>query len=141
MERKIEELSYEGNKWIELNASQGIRICESYGAAHKELLSTYDLDQVFKAWKKDERTDKVTVTEIVNGLGCLFGNLMCIEFGLQWKTITDDFGTGLVLIHSKSSWETYPLDFVAKRVDPKNNDGSFFSAMRDLMHGKLYEGK
>jgi hypothetical protein len=139
MERKIDEIRLKDRAWIEQNASRGMEICESYGITQKEP-SPADLDRVFKAWKEDQRSDKVNDTDIINGLGCLFGELMCDEFGLQWKIVTDDFGTALALRHLKSSWETYPQDFVAKRVEAGNDEVDFFKAMQSLMHDKLYQG-
>lgn len=137
MERKIEELQPEHSLWIEKTSDLGLEICEAYGIKKEQAKKTSELDVVFKAWKTDKNTSKPTDSEIINGLSCLFGKLMIAEFGLEWRIITDDYGTEFALTFPKSSWEIYPRDFVAKRVYSPDDESGFFRAMQDLIKNKL----
>ena len=115
MNRKVSELEKNDKDWIEQNAARGDTLCQFYGFTQGQLYTFQILDQVFKSWKEDIRSNKPTGSEIISGLGCLFGRLTREEFGLEWKIVTDNFGTDLAF-HAESAWETYPFHFVAKRV-------------------------
>lgn len=138
MAHKLINISPKTQNRIEQNITLGKNICTSYGITQKDTILPKDLDITFKLWKEDQRPEKITSAEVIQGLGCLFGGLMRLEFGLQWKIVDDNLGTSLALIHSKSTWETYPLDFVAKRTDSQDDEFGFFEAMHQLMKNELY---
>lgn len=141
MERRVLELGSQDKAWIDANITRGLQLCEPYVAAPDQTLLPGILDQAFSQLKANAQADEDAKKEIINALGCLFGVLMSREFGLQWRIVSDDFGTSLALVHSASTWETYPLDFVAKRVYSDKEEGSFFQAMHDLMRDELYRNK
>lgn len=138
MKHEISKLTKKDKEWIEQKALYGKTICEAYSLEEKDLVSTIDLDLAFKSWKEDKNPEKFSNTEIIQGLGCLFGQLMCLQFDLQWNIVKDNFGTDFVLLHPVKTWETYPLDFVAKRAYSGEDEGNFFQAMQKLMQDELY---
>jgi hypothetical protein len=55
--------------------------------------------------------------------------MMCNEFGLAWRKVIDKIGTEFMLCHPTNPWETYPRDFVEKRVTSKIDEFNFFVGM------------
>ncbi len=141
MERKVDELLPEAKNWISRCLTLGLETCEFYGTSMKNSQRPSDLDIVFKKWKLDTSPEKIAPNGIINGLGILFGELMIEQFRLEWRIVTDDFGTEFALIFPGTSREIYPRDFVAKRIDPDNNEFGFFEAMQNLIKDELSRNK
>lgn len=140
MYHQQKQLTDKDETWIAQSSALGETICLSYGIGHSGELTPADLDAAFRAWKEDSREEKPSVADVVNGFGSLFGTLMVVELGLRWLIVTDDFGTSLALVRPPSTWETFPIDFVAKRADPHNNEFGFFVGMQKMMRNELFKG-
>ena len=95
-------------------------------------------------WRRDQGSSKISEDDIANCLGCLFGELLRAEFGSEWKFVTDDYGTDLalhIITSSDHTWETFPLQFVAKRVGSDEDESGFFSAFVLMMHQEMQKAK
>ena len=108
-------------------AAEGKKICEHYGVSPSNKLTPKTLDKVFHKWWNDKGSDRVSDRDIVNCLGCLFGEMMRVKFSSDWKIVTDKHGTDLTLqINSNDyNWEIAPLAFVAKRVESDEDESGF----------------
>jgi hypothetical protein len=118
------------------------QICKTYGATQTRQISPADLDDVFQAWREDQSNGRVSDDDIVNCFVCLFGELLRMKFGLEWKIVIDNFGPDLALhiLKTDQTWETCPIQFVAKRVESRDDEGRFFSALETWMKHELHNG-
>lgn len=142
MQRTVRELQVKDREWISKKASEGRKICQHYGFTSEINIIPTSLDKVFQAWWNDEANNRVAENEIVNCLGCLFGELLCKEFNSEWKIITDSFGTDLAVqvVTQDRTWDTFPLAFVAKRVKSSEDESGFFAAMESMFLRELEKG-
>jgi hypothetical protein len=142
MEHTIRELNPKDHDWISERATEGQGICEHYGVTPASQISPKTLDMVFHLWWNDKGSDRVSKETIVNCLGCLFGELLCVKFGSIWKIVTDEFGTDLALqvVTDGHSWEITPLAFVAKRVESDEDESGFFAGLESMLLRELEKG-
>jgi hypothetical protein len=139
METTIKELQPRDHNWITTNAEKGRKICEHYGIPSASQISPKIFDKVFQTWWNDKGNDRVSENDIVNCLGCLFGEYMRMKFGMEWKIITDKYGTDLALQveHGENIVEVAPLSFVAKRVEADDLERGIFQGMESLIIRQL----
>jgi hypothetical protein len=135
MQSKEEKLQPSDYEWISKNVVAGKEICEHYGFPLTGQVSSKLLDQVFHAWWNDKNNEKVSDEQIVNYLGCLFGEFLQETFASKWKIATDAFGTDLALdvVMPGHTWEIAPLAFVAKRVQSDVDESGFFYGMESML--------
>lgn len=142
MERQVNELQPKDQDWINQRALEGRRICQRYRTAPGTQISPSILDDVFHSWWIDNSSDRISKEDIVNCLGCLFGEILQRKFVAEWKIVVDNFGTDLVLQVGmpSHSWEIYPISFVAKRVESNEDESGFFAAMEQMLLREIKKG-
>jgi hypothetical protein len=84
------------------------------------------LDRAFRAWRRMPPSEQVTQRDIVNCLGCAFGEFLASEVGAQWLVVSDSFGTDLAVREPSQGVVTYPLAIVAKRLNNPPEELAFF---------------
>ncbi len=141
MKREVKELKPKDIDWINQKAEEGKSICRHYGFTSEDQISALTLDHVFHIWWNDKKNDRVATENIVNCLGCLFGELLRVKFDSKWQIVIDIFGTDLMLMINTpgNTWDIAPINLVAKRVDSSIDESGFFSAMESFLRGKLEE--
>jgi hypothetical protein len=142
MDRQIHDLQPKDQDWIARSASEGQSICNFYGVTPSTDLSPEKLDSVFHAWRNDSSDNRKGSEAIINGLGCLFGELLRGKFPAEWKILTDSYSTELALLVDTSgrTWELTPRDFVAKRVLSDEDESGFFAAMESMLNEEIKKG-
>jgi hypothetical protein len=97
----------------------GERICCHY--LHDEQAATLEsLDRTLDLWFSDESSLKPSPNQVALGIGSLFGELLCKEFGCRWVVVTDRNGCDLAALHIQSAWHFFPRHSVAKRLNEFN---------------------
>ena len=142
MKRQVKELQPRDRDWIQQSAVNGRQICHHYGVSPTTSVSPAILDTVFHAWWHDKGSDRVSIEDVVNGLGCLFGELLRGKFDTVWRIVTDKFGTDLMLEVKlpTNNLEIAPLSFVAKRAESKEDESGFFTAMESMLLRESKQG-
>lgn len=143
MEHIVKEIQPEDSIWIQDRAAEGRRICEQYGVSQETHLSPALMDLVFHSWWNDRGSKRVTEQDIVNCLGCLFGEILRLRFKADWSIITDQYGTDLALQvdTNGNTFEFTPCAFVAKRVVLDEEESGFFAGMENLLLRELGRSK
>lgn len=68
----------------------------------------------------------VTPQDIVECLGCAFGEYLVTHGECSWLVIADSFGTDLAVRKTGTDVTTFPLAVIAKRIDSPPEELSFF---------------
>ncbi len=84
------------------------------------------LDEAFQAWRRIPNTAEVTPKDVVDCLGCAFGEYLVARRGCAWLVVSDSFGTDLAVRKAGTDVTTFPLAVVAKRLDSPPEELSFF---------------
>lgn len=107
----------------------------------RELLAFYantteptpaNLDAAFRAWKADHSADRAPDHIVAGGLGVLFGDYVVAQRGSRWMLVSDSQRKDLAVV-SPAGLEIYPVAAVWKRIDPQNEDISFFGPIWQLL--------
>jgi hypothetical protein len=90
--------------------------------------SIYDsrtLDFVLEKWKLNESNDKESQEEVIEIIGCAFGQDIVKELNCEWKLLTDEYGTDYTVIHKKYKINGFPFSSVLKAIE-ENRNGSLY---------------
>jgi hypothetical protein len=98
------------------------------------------MDQIFNLWGSDERP-KVAAVDFAYAFGTLLGDFLQHHLDFDWLIVIDDQGEDFCL-KSGNGWETYPIQYVWKRVKPDgqdalNEDVSFFSGAWEMFSDRV----
>jgi hypothetical protein len=78
------------------------------------------LDRTLESWFSDGSAFKPSPNQVALGIGSLFGELLCKEFGCRWVVVTDGNGCDLAALHVQSAWHFFPRHSVARRLNEFN---------------------
>jgi hypothetical protein len=120
-------------QFVEASILLGHKICNHYLSDDATLYPDL-LDQAYEAWASDIKSDKPTPEDVCHGLGALLGNYLVSNLKFSWVMAIDSFGTDYSVRHP-DSWQSFPFDFVAKRIQDGETEGGFFKAL----YGQLEE--
>ena len=76
------------------------------------------LEDVFERWRADPY-DKVRNLDFAYAFGVLLGDILVAKLDFSWRKRIDAQGGTFALYSPSTSWETYPVDYVWRRVDPR----------------------
>ncbi len=76
-----------------------------------------NLDVVLEKWKEDSRTDKVSQDNLIEMIGCAFGQNIIDDLDCEWQILTDEYGTDFTVIHKKYKINGFPFSSVFKAID------------------------
>lgn len=76
------------------------------------------LEDVFERWRADPY-DKVRNLDFAYAFGVLLGDILVARLDFSWRKRIDAQGETFALYSPSTAWETYPVDYVWKRVDPR----------------------
>jgi hypothetical protein len=95
------------------------------------------LEKAFARWRDDYR-EKVRNVDLACALGTLYGDILAAKLDFDWRMRIDAHGEAYAL-YSPFGWETYPIDYVWKRVAPKylGDESGFFSGGWEFWAGKI----
>ena len=96
-----------------------------------------NLEKAFALWRDDFRS-KVRNVDLAGALGTLYGDILVAKLDFDWRMRIDAHGEAYAL-YSPFGWETYPIDYVWKRVAPKylGEESGFFSGGWEFWLGKI----
>lgn len=114
------------------NAAQISRLNQSEFDWIAQLLSSLDRLQVklssssishffaqqHKIW--DLKPNKSDPNTLINMIGAGLGELLCAEFGMEWKIVSDEHGTELAVVGQPGNIVVFPMNAVAKRWTGEN---------------------
>jgi hypothetical protein len=130
-EPKFRDLTSDENQFVESSIRLGREVCDHY-LSDAAPTSPDLLDDVYEAWASDAESEKPTPEEVCYGLGALLGNFVVSDLGFSWGMAIDEFGTDYSVRHP-DAWQSFPFDFVAKRIQDQEPQGGFFRALYDQL--------
>lgn len=114
----------------------GMNIMAHYGI-DQDVDIFNNLDSVYDSWVNDGN-EKPSSSDIVAGLGSVFGDRLSHAHQSDWIVVTDEYGTDFgILVYG---YQIFPLDFVAKRVatlDSEDPEMEFFSGMNSVINNEF----
>lgn len=137
-EKLITEITTSDQELMLKNLQFGLDIMGWYINTTKVTLE--NLDMAFKAWKQDYTENRAPDHIVANGLGILFGNYILQHKQIRWVNIFNDFETELALLSPEGN-EVYPISSVWKRIDPENEEMSFFEPIYTLVIDESFRDK
>lgn len=97
-----------------------------------------DYDAAFRAWQLDAGkpyTDK----QVIDLIGGYLGNKCVADFGMEWVSVTDRYGTDFAVRSTRIEVMSFPFSTVAKRINDKKHDfvhGVYFTIKEMLTNGE-----
>ena len=100
---------------------------KKYNASNlsENIYDSRTLDFVLEKWRLDESNDKETQEEVIEILGCAFGQDIVNELNCEWKLLTDEYGTDYTVIHQEYKINGFPFSSVLKAIE-ENRNGSLY---------------
>ena len=136
MEESKRDINSDDRNWIDQSIETGIKICEHYLKQDVSEISLTQLDEIFQTWKKDPSENRPSEQGIASGLGCLFGEYVVSKDNAKWIVVSDSYGTELS-VKTVVGTNIYPINAVWKRIEPENQDLSFFEPIYSTLDLKL----
>jgi len=103
----------------------GRQMCGYYGI--DEANSPELLDRLYEVWRDDVR-EKVEPLHAACAIGAMLGDILSDRLCFDWCMIVDEQGVEFCLKSEVSDWETYPVNYVWKRVEPGADEHINFCA-------------
>lgn len=110
------------DEFIKILARSEVLI-KKYSTKEEDIFNAENLDFVLEKWKSDTSNDKESVDEIVELIGCAFGQDVVDKLDCEWKILTDEYGTDFTVIHKKYKINGFPFSSVLKAIE-ENRVGS-----------------
>jgi len=99
-------------------------------------LTPEGMDRVFGLWLDDDRP-KVAPVDFACAFGALLGDCLSERFQFEWARIEDEQGEDFCL-KAANGWETYPIQYVWKRVAPyADEDRAPFVGACEMFAGRV----
>ncbi|MCP4176835.1 MAG: DUF3806 domain-containing protein [bacterium] len=130
------ELNDEDKKSIKEYEKLGINVLNKYiGANNVSIVSFKELDMAFKTWLNDNDESRTPDNDIGNGLGIIFGIKLVESLGMEWKKVTDEYGTDFAVLHQNNNTMAFPVSSVFKRIESKESD--FFCNISQVIKNRI----
>jgi len=97
------------------------------------------LESVFALWRADKNRKKLRAPDFAYAFGTLLADHLVAKLDFEWRIITDDQGQDFCLKSAATDWETYPIDYVWKRVKPRapRDEMGFFTGAWQFWRRKV----
>ncbi len=111
----------------------------------EDFLKAENLDYVLEQWKVDQSNTKASKNEVVEMLGCAFGQDLINSLDCEWQVLTDQYGTDFTVIHKKYKINGFPFSSVLKAIeeDRKESLGGIKLVLKknitDALNGEGYD--
>ncbi|MDD3148700.1 MAG: DUF3806 domain-containing protein [Candidatus Riflebacteria bacterium] len=115
----------------------GRELCLRLQGQHRGPVNPVILDKVFKAWAGQPAGSRAANSELANGLGSLFGEILKNDFGFRWQLIEDEYGAEPALIDDNTGSVVFPVNAVWKRIEPDVDSQAFFQPMYEAIAAHL----
>jgi hypothetical protein len=116
----LEDLTAEQTNFINQNLTIAKTIISKYTShGSDKLFDSKTLDLVLEKWSSST-VDKEKPEQIVDAIGAAFGQGIVDELDCEWKIITDQYGTDVVVIHKKYTINGFPFSSVHKVLTEEN---------------------
>lgn len=99
-----------------------------------------DYDEAFRIWQssKSKQYSKEQVIEILGGM---LGNQCVTDLGMEWVTVSDEYGTDYAVRGKSVEVMAFPFESVSKRIE-KNENGflnNIYHAIKRMMESGEYK--
>ena len=137
MQPKISSFSETDRTKLARNIAVGRDLCLVLTARKTGKPDAGLLDEAFQTWAALPAAGRASHEDLANGLGALFGEIIKNDFGFNWQTITDQYGSEPALIYENTGSVVFPINAVWKRLEPEIDSRAFFGPMYDSIAGHL----
>ena len=84
-------------------------------------VSLKSCDEAFFAWQREENK-RFTDSQVISYLGAYLGQKCVEDLEMEWKIITDEYGSDYAVEYTKGLVHAFPLSSVAKRVEANTHE-------------------
>lgn len=134
MSQQVTDVNEGERNWIGENLQiMKALVIDTLAAGPDDWLTSTNLDQVYRAWLAAHQRGVEDPNPMINAFGIAFGQLFVNVLGLEWKVVTDQYGTEIAVHGQPGDVVVFPTNLVAKRYE-KNEAGFFeslFSSMKE----------
>jgi len=81
--------------------------------------TTASLDEIIDKWNEDSLQFHCTKEHFVNCIGVAFGDYLIRTYNMEWKIVTDEYGSDYATTIKKINLTNFPLNSVLKAVEQK----------------------
>jgi Domain of unknown function (DUF3806) len=118
--QKIDSLNEQQKQFVKyclLSADSIIRNCLS----NKNItnFTTTSLDEIIDKWNEDSLQFHCTKEHFVNCIGVAFGDYLIKTHNMEWKIVTDEYGSDYATTIEKINLINFPLNSVLKAIEQK----------------------
>jgi hypothetical protein len=106
--------------WLQSLANEGPRFVSHYVPNVTEP-GLKDYDAAFRAWQLDDSAP-YSDQQVIKMIGGYLGNKCIADFGMEWVTVTDEYGTDYAVRSTKVEVMSFPFSTVMKRIEDKKYD-------------------
>jgi hypothetical protein len=125
MAQQILEINDSESKWIGDNLQTTKNILQIVlGEERDDWLTPAHLDAAYSAWLSIHQRGVGDPNPMINAFGIAFGQYLVDIVGLEWKAVSDDYGTEIAVYGKPGNIIVFPTNLVAKRYE-KNETGFF----------------
>jgi hypothetical protein len=137
---KILEFTDKDKEALAHNLQLGKKILLKAGK-NPDKLQVNHLDSVFSLWGEKNDLQDFSSQQIAEGLGSVFGDIICRQFSFSWMIIEDDHGKEPALVENSSGSVVYPVNSIWKRIEPELNTQPFFKEMFNTIEAHILTQK
>lgn len=117
----------------------------SYSDKKEDIINSENLDYVLEQWKLDSSSNKKDKNEVVELLGCAFGQDLINNLNCEWQILTDEYGTDFTVIHKEYKINGFPFSSVLKAIEEDRKESlngiklMFKKNILEIENGAEYE--
>ena len=113
----LTDLNEEQKKEFDEILKNSKEFISSYSTKKEDILNSENIDYVLEKWKSDSSSNKKSKNEVVELLGCAFGQDLINNLDCEWQILTDEYGTDFTVIHKKYKINGFPFSSVLKAIE------------------------
>ena len=132
---RASDLTEQELQWLDAHRRGLTALADTAGLSSPRTDNRLSLaDELIRWWHRQPADDRVDPNLIVSAAGIALGDALAKEFRLEWKIITDSFGTDIGLWRERGHIVLSPTHSVAKRFS-ECPDGFVELLSRELRDG------
>jgi hypothetical protein len=138
MQQRIEELNDAERKLLVSSIENAKQLVSAYSPTDLgQPMNAGVLDRAYAGWLATNEADVNRINQVINSIGCAFGQLLVDEVGFRWVVATDDHGCEMAILAlpGKGDVLVYPANMVAKRWQTRET--GFLEALYRVITGQV----
>ena len=135
----VRDLTDGERRWVRLNVDLAGEIAKGYdlGVEPGDQLVPATLDTAWVNWLQAHDRANEDPNPYINAFGCALGDYLVGRLGLDWRVISDEYGTEMAIWGEPGDVRIFPPNLVAKRY--AEGAGPFFVSVASALEERIGE--